>query len=207
MKRLVGGLLVLWLPVTAGADEVVTVFNFDFSPELVTIHEGESVTWNWTSGSHSTTSDDGEWDSGIRSSGDSFTLPFHDSGSFDYHCTPHPFMTGTVDVLEGDVLTLHPPDPGVAGVSNDFVITGGEAASSHFLVFSFNQGSVAVPGCAGLTLGLGSVGILGSTVTDGAGNGSISRVIPGGAAGATIHMQAVDLDHCAVSNIVTATFQ
>src|SRR5678815_1755425 len=78
-----------------------------FSPSSVTIHPGDQVRWNFSSGGHSTTSGspgqpNGIWDSGIRSQGTSFTRTFNSAGTFPYYCTPHGGccgMVGTVRVV------------------------------------------------------------------------------------------------------------
>jgi plastocyanin len=72
-----------------------------FAPTRVTINAGESVTWNWVSGSHSIVSDDmppafaPSW---VRSAGQ-FIVTFPSAGTFGYHCGVHgTMMTGTVVV-------------------------------------------------------------------------------------------------------------
>ena len=47
---------------------------------------------------HTSTSDDGAWDSGALTPAATYTRTFNEAGDFDYHCAPHPFMTGTVVV-------------------------------------------------------------------------------------------------------------
>ena len=60
--------------------------GFRFVPVLVTIHPGDQVKWTWASSGHSTTSDNGIWDSGVRSQGATFTHTFNSVGTFPYHC-------------------------------------------------------------------------------------------------------------------------
>src|SRR5262245_34427411 len=61
-----------------------------FVPSSVTIHPGDQVKWTWASSGHSTTSDPpGEWDSGVRSQGATFTHTFNTAGTFYYYCTQH----------------------------------------------------------------------------------------------------------------------
>ena len=57
-----------------------------FWPLSVTIHPGDQVKWTWASSDHSTTSDNGIWDSGIRGEGATFTHTFDSVGTFPYHC-------------------------------------------------------------------------------------------------------------------------
>ncbi len=75
----------------------VTVESFDFNPSSVSINVNDSVKWNWASGTHTTTSSSGLWDSGPRSSG-SFTNTFTSAGNFPYFCSIHTFMTASVTV-------------------------------------------------------------------------------------------------------------
>ena len=64
----------------------VPLAGFRFVPSLVTIHPGDQVKWTWASSGHSTTSDNGIWDSGIRGEGATFTHTFDSVGTFTYHC-------------------------------------------------------------------------------------------------------------------------
>jgi hypothetical protein len=74
-----------------------TASGFCFSPNNVTITVGAGVTWtNTTSVMHTATDDGGAWDTGIVAPTQSATLAFANAGSFTYHCSIHPDMTGTV---------------------------------------------------------------------------------------------------------------
>jgi hypothetical protein len=72
------------------------VQDFAFTPAAVTVGMGSTVTWVFHS-EHTTTSDQGFWDSGHRSAG-RFVVTFRDAGGFGYHCEMHPSMTGRVRV-------------------------------------------------------------------------------------------------------------
>ncbi len=76
-----------------------------YSPSELTTLVGTSVTWLNDSGViHTVTSGnllegpDGIFDSGIIMSGDSFSYTFSEAGHYQYYCTIHPWMTGTVIV-------------------------------------------------------------------------------------------------------------
>ena len=71
-----------------------------FSPNPITIKVGDSVKWtNNDTIVHTSTANNGQWNSGILNPGQSFTTPaFTTAGSFQYHCTIHPGMVGTVTV-------------------------------------------------------------------------------------------------------------
>ncbi|MEK7526005.1 MAG: cupredoxin family copper-binding protein [Patescibacteria group bacterium] len=78
---------------------IVDVKNFNFSPKIITIKAGESVTWtNSDLVGHTATADDDSWDTSLISNGESKIVKFDKKGTYTYHCTPHPFMKGTVIV-------------------------------------------------------------------------------------------------------------
>jgi len=87
---------------------VVTIQNLSFTPATVNVKVGQTVQWKWVSGTHSTTSGscppcnpDGHWDSGVHSSGATFSHTFTsaDKGTRPYYCSIHTIeMTGTVQV-------------------------------------------------------------------------------------------------------------
>jgi plastocyanin len=68
----------------------VEMMDYQFAPEQVTIAPGTMVTWAPTSGSHTTTSETGLWDSGRRLDvGESFSYTFNTPGVYPYFCEPH----------------------------------------------------------------------------------------------------------------------
>ncbi len=78
----------------------VSIVNFAFEPNIVTITEGSSVQWTNTTASvtHTTTSDIDLW-SQILGPGDVFSRTFTTPGTYTYHCAIHPSMQGEVVVL------------------------------------------------------------------------------------------------------------
>jgi plastocyanin len=91
------GMLLALTPAPAGASGVtVSVQDFSFTPSTVAVGLGQTVTWQFHS-MHTSTSDQRFWDSGMRSSG-GFVVTFRDAGSYAYHCSMHPSMTGRVRV-------------------------------------------------------------------------------------------------------------
>ena len=78
--------------------------NSRFSPGVVTINQGTTVTWvNEDPSSHTVTSgerdnESGIFDSGNISSGESFSYTFNDKGTFNYFCKLHSGMDGTIEV-------------------------------------------------------------------------------------------------------------
>ena len=68
-------------------------------PEISVSSEGNIVSWtNEDSTEHTVTADDGSFDSGPISPGDTFENTLDSLGDFGYHCEIHPFMTGVVIV-------------------------------------------------------------------------------------------------------------
>lgn len=80
----------------------VRMVNFSFDPSTITIPVGTTVVWTNDDGAdHTSTSDDGTWDSGVIEPGDSFEFTFDEPGTYTYLCEIHPTqMQGTV-VVEG----------------------------------------------------------------------------------------------------------
>jgi plastocyanin len=70
-----------------------------FMPTPLTVAAGTTVTFGNNDGVvHTTTSDTGLWDSQSLNSGKTFERRFDTPGTYTYHCTIHPFMTGTIVV-------------------------------------------------------------------------------------------------------------
>ncbi len=85
----------------APAQAEVTIKGFAFDPGELTVTVGTTVTWtNDGSTTHTITADDGTWDSGRVSQGDTFSRVFDQPGTFTYHCAIHTSMTGTIIVTE-----------------------------------------------------------------------------------------------------------
>jgi plastocyanin len=82
----------------------VSIVDFAFNPSVVNATQNDTVTWtNNGAINHSSTSNTGIWDSGILGPSASFSRAFTSSGSFPYHCSVHPSMTGTVNVAPASV--------------------------------------------------------------------------------------------------------
>ncbi len=82
----------------------VQVSNYQFTPSTVNALIGDTVTWVWKHGVHTTTSISipvgaATWDSQIRSSDPSFYYVVTIEGIYNYDCTIHaPNMNGTIIV-------------------------------------------------------------------------------------------------------------
>jgi LPXTG-motif cell wall-anchored protein len=100
--------------------------NF-FSPVTETISVGQSVTWtNNGNNPHTTTANNGDWDSGVMNSGDTFSFTFNSAGTFDYVCQIHVAegMVGTIIVQAGDGGDGTLPPTGPSARSGPFVLVG-----------------------------------------------------------------------------------
>lgn len=82
----------------AGAELEITIENFDFSGaetasvgDTVTITNEDAVGHTWTA------VDDG-FDSGTLAEGENFEFTFEETGEFNYFCSIHPEMAGTITV-------------------------------------------------------------------------------------------------------------
>jgi plastocyanin len=96
--------LVLASP-AAARDWNTEVIDFEFKPREQRISVGDSVTWSFTAGGHTTTSLRGQpeyWNSapeGTNSAGSTFPKTFDTPGRYQYVCIPHQsFMKGVVVV-------------------------------------------------------------------------------------------------------------
>jgi plastocyanin len=78
----------------------VPIVGRAYQPSQLTVGIGQTVTWrNESLSQHTVTSVDGQFDSGAMSTGSSFAMTFTKAGTFDYTCTIHPEMKGSVLVL------------------------------------------------------------------------------------------------------------
>jgi plastocyanin len=82
---------------------IVALRDYSFLPDTIRISAGTTVYWVNCDNvarvdAHTTTSDDGEWDSPLFVEGEYYQRTFAEAGVYDYHCNPHAFMRGTVIV-------------------------------------------------------------------------------------------------------------
>ena len=86
---------------TAVATDAVSIRNFAFSPSVVTVPVGTTVTWtNADVEQHTVTARDRSFNSDAVASDKSFAFTFDKAGSFDYFCQIHPQMVGLVVVTD-----------------------------------------------------------------------------------------------------------
>jgi len=83
----------------AAGGNTVEMRGMAFAPQRLEVPAGATIEWtNRDQVAHTITADDGSWDSGPIAAGASWRHTFTAAGTFAFHCTPHPFMTGAVVV-------------------------------------------------------------------------------------------------------------
>jgi amicyanin len=82
----------------------VEIRNFSYAPSKITVRKGTTVTWtNQDNERHDVRPDnpDEDFQAGpLLARGESYSVTFNTVGTYSYFCTPHPFMKGTVEVVE-----------------------------------------------------------------------------------------------------------
>jgi len=80
----------------------VSIYSYSFSPATVYVTPGTRVVWtNRARIGHTVTSDSGAFYSGYLRTGHYFYDTFYRPGTYDYHCSIHPFMRGAIVVTAG----------------------------------------------------------------------------------------------------------
>ena len=81
------------------ADVQVMIDNFTFGPQRITVSAGTKVTWrNRDDIPHTVTSSAKLFKSKVLDTDDEFSFAFTTPGMYEYFCSLHPHMTGTVAV-------------------------------------------------------------------------------------------------------------
>lgn len=113
-------LLALTYATPALADEDVQMVEgsttdintWSFDPPFVTIQAGQSVTWiNNGVQTHTATAANGSFDTGMIEPNQSKTVALAAPGTYEYACTPHPWMKGTINVTAAAAQPAPTPAP------------------------------------------------------------------------------------------------
>jgi len=164
--------LATWL-VAGGAlaaDSTVSIANFAFDPDTVTIQVGDTITWTNNDGTaHTATAGDGSFNTGNIGPGGSDSVTFDTAGSFAYHCAIHPQMTGTV-VVQGAAATPAPtpvptPAPTAAPSSGGGGVTLTPAPTDTLAAAAADEDRAALAVTFALAA-LGVVMLVGTVVAD-----------------------------------------
>lgn len=82
----------------------VLIKDFDYATQKLTIKKGTTVTWvNKDEAHHDITPTSGADDfkaSKLLAQGESYQFTFNEVGSYNYKCSPHPYMTASIEVTE-----------------------------------------------------------------------------------------------------------
>jgi LPXTG-motif cell wall-anchored protein len=157
--------LLIFAPAASAQDEMtVSIQDFFFEPDQLTVAPGTTVTWvNDGEEPHTSTADDGTWDSGTLQPGESYSFTFDDPGDYSYLCEIHPDMTATITVSEDGEMTTASPEATTMSPSASATATASPTASAsanmkHNLP---DTGGVSLPILAAAALlGLGVLALI-----------------------------------------------
>jgi flagellin-like protein len=167
---------------TGGLIYTVNMKESYFTPQNVTINEGDTVKWrlqnystNTANYQHGTISNDTDsngaplWNSGPMNLGATYTHTFDTAGTYNYSCTNHPTtMWGTVTVVAGATSSFTSTGLDVVGTSDSISLNGTEI-SGFSTAYEQSGGSLFMNGGADLSGANYAVDIDGTDVSsDGA---------------------------------------
>jgi len=105
MKKmlLVAAFLIGSMSATFAATHHVLVSDFQFTPSAINAVVGDVIVWRWQNGMHTTTSTSvptgaRPWDAPMNSTSQRFRYRLRVAGTYQYHCSIHPIMQGTITV-------------------------------------------------------------------------------------------------------------
>jgi plastocyanin len=83
------------------ATNAITIDNFSFSPAVMTVAAGTTVTWtNRDDIPHTVVQQDQKFKSKAMDTDDSFSYTFTEPGTYEYFCSLHPKMTAKIIVKD-----------------------------------------------------------------------------------------------------------
>jgi plastocyanin len=81
------------------APQQIKIDNFSFTPQVLTVAAGATVTWiNGDDVPHTVVGTHQEFKSKALDTGDQFSFTFTKLGTYEYFCSVHPMMTGKIVV-------------------------------------------------------------------------------------------------------------
>ncbi|NQU49363.1 MAG: hypothetical protein HQ519_12000 [Planctomycetes bacterium] len=195
----------------------VDLSGLRFSPQDITIQEGDTVLWNWVSGTHDVVSFDGLFDSGAPVAPPfTYSITFDanflasapaNGNVYDYFCTPHLGfgMVGSVKVVTANpVLTVNNL---VAGGTATVTVTNATPQGPVAFAYSRAGGGptmVPIGNCGLVNASLNfPIELLPQKTADGNGIASLSLNVPAGITGLPVWVQAFDFGSCSLSNGAT----
>ncbi|MDH3247434.1 MAG: cupredoxin domain-containing protein [Acidimicrobiia bacterium] len=159
----------------------IEIVDNAFSPSSRQISVGTTLVWTNTGAlPHTATDRAGRFDSGMLMSGDTYRRTFDAPGTYEYFCTLHPEMVGTIVVNSSDGAAPPPPPPAApAPARAPSTASGATAGSGDVRVVDndYLPGTITV--ARGSTLTFANTGALPHTITDRAGSFDSGIVMPG----------------------------
>jgi plastocyanin len=218
---LLAATLVLGFAPSAAAQTThqVDLAGVSFTPADLTIAEGDTVLWNWVSGVHNVSSDDGLFRSGNPVSGpNTFSITFDaaflasapaNGNVYNYFCEVHVGfgMVGSVTVITANpVLTI---TNFVSGQTSTMTVTNAGAGALVGFAYSLTgAGPVSLNAgpCGLITASLSApITLLPQVTADAAGTATLPASLPAGTAGMSVWVQALDISNCQLSNGASMT--
>jgi plastocyanin len=111
---------VLAVPAPPAHAASISIIEYEFAPDVVTIDQGETVTWTNDGDVGHTSTQDAPfelWHSGAIAPGASFPFTFPAAGTYPYHCNVH------IDTMYGTVRVPLLVDPDTGGTETPFTFT------------------------------------------------------------------------------------
>ena len=147
-----------------GASWSVDVMASYYSPENVTINDGDSVRWrakeyynnSGTGETHTVTSDDTDgtgsplFDSGTMNLGSTFAYTFTSPGTYGYHCSQHNWMFGNVTVSSTGSASFTANGINVLSSGNRVLTLNGTEVTGYSTGLSMSGGSLDLTGDASI---------------------------------------------------------
>jgi quinohemoprotein ethanol dehydrogenase len=86
----------------------VKLVDYNFSPARIAVTTGTKVTFTnvGTQPHNAAGADGGGWDTGLLSTGETASVTFNKPGTYNYICTPHPYMIGQIVVTGSELSTV-----------------------------------------------------------------------------------------------------
>ena len=106
----------------------------------------------------------------------------------------------------GGGLTLFGANPGAAGSSNTWDVSGATPGETVAVVLGDTGSPTNVPGCLGATVPFQVVALIGTDTANASGDASVQRSVPAHLSGTDWKMAAVDLGACEVSATLNQDF-
>jgi plastocyanin len=80
-------------------DVLISIHDYKYAPAIISVPRGAEVTWvNDDKAPHTATERESAWDTQVLSEGESKTITFDSSDTYNYYCTIHPYMAGSISV-------------------------------------------------------------------------------------------------------------